>query len=73
MESIENAKVITSCGSTGIFIDGQLNEDFDVTILKIITSHINRPFEIEFVNEDGSVSSEPEFGDGFDEWIINIK
>ena len=71
-EKFKNAKIITSCGSTGIFIDGVLNEDFDVTKLDKIKSMIDNTFEVEYTHEDGSVKDVPEFGDGFDEWTITI-
>lgn len=70
---IRSAKTISSCGSTGVFVNGVLNENFDVTSLETITSLIDEPFEVQYINEDGSVSNSPEFGDGFDEWTINIK
>lgn len=73
MKAIKNAKLISSCGSTGIYIDGNLCDTYDVTSLEAITSLIDRTFEIQYTNEDGSVSSEPEFKDGFDEWTINVK
>lgn len=73
MKAIKNAKLISSCGSTGIYIDGNLCDTYDVTSINVIISMLDRPFTIEFINEDGSISAEPEFGDGFDEWTINIK
>ena len=74
-ELLKDVKNIFSVGSSGILIDDQLYEDYEVSDLEDILDVLNSNREKYFLTyrwQDGSESYKPEYGDMQDEWNIDI-